>query len=279
METFAKPPVSPEFKRLRLRYAGVCILCGAELAIGAEALYDKGTKTVRCVVCPAVGRVESELIDPGVAGGSAIAKHDRLHGAREERVKGRLGTFLGGVALAVTDDPQSIRAWKRGAIGEQKLAEALGDVEGLRLLHDRRVPNTRGNIDHLVVAPAGIFVVDAKLYKGSIRLRDRGGLFKSDLRLYVGSHDCSSLADNMGWQVAAVRRVLESAGVDPMPPVSPVLCFVDGEWPLISPPEFFRDVRIEGKRSIRKLITNGQLLGAADVDHLVRLLATAFPPK
>jgi Nuclease-related domain len=281
MEIHPDDPIAskPDFKRLRLRYPGVCILCGTQLAKGAEALYDKGTRTVRCMVCPTEVRVQLKPIDTGTAGGSAAAKYDRLHAAREGRIKGRLGNFLGGIVLAVTDAPQSTQAWKRGAIGEQKLAEALGDVEGLRLLHDRRVPNTRGNIDHLVVGPAGIFVVDAKLYKGLIRIRDRGGFLRADLRLYVGSHDCSELADNMGWQLAAVQSVLESAGVDPMPPVTAVLCFVDGEWPLISPPQSFRGVRLEGKRSIKSLVTKTEVLTAGDIEKLTRLLATAFPPK
>jgi hypothetical protein len=30
----------------------------------------------------------------------------------------------------------------------------------------------------------------------------------------------------MTWQVEAVRAALEAAGIDPMPPVTPVLCFV-----------------------------------------------------
>lgn len=42
------------------------------------------------------------------------------------------------------------------------------------MLHDRRVPDTRGNIDHIIVAPAGVFVVDAKNHKGKIGIRDRG---------------------------------------------------------------------------------------------------------
>ena len=63
--------------------------------------------------------------------------------------------------LALTDDPQSTRAWARGARGEEELAAAVAEVPGVRVLHDRRVPGTRGNLDHLVLAPAGVFVVDA----------------------------------------------------------------------------------------------------------------------
>ena len=164
-------------------------------------------------------------------------------------------------------------------MGEQKLAEALQDVPGLRLLHDRRVPHTKGNIDHLLVSSAGVFVVDAKLYKGLIEVRDVGGLFKTDKRLYVGHRDCSELATNMAWQVEAVQLAITAAGIVPSPPVIPVLCFVDGEWPLLWPPTEFHGVRLEGKRSIKKLITSTQILDPQTIDRIHHALAIAFPPK
>jgi len=217
--------------------------------------------------------------EEGIAGASASREYERRKAARKERVKGRLGGFLGGVVLAISDDPASTRAWARGAIGERKLAQALAGVPGIRVLHDRQVPGTRGNIDHLIVSEAGVFVVDAKLYQGEIRVRDVGGLFKSDHRLYVGRRDCSRLATNMGWQVDAVLRALHAAGLDPTPPVTPVLCFVDGEWPLLFPPQNYLGVRLEGKRSIKKLLAQAQLMTPEIVDRTYRALAAAFPAK
>ena len=181
--------------------------------------------------------------------------------------------------LALTDDPQSTRAWARGARGEERLAAALAEVPGVCVLHDRRVPGTRGNLDHLVLAPAGVFMVDAKRYQGMIRVRDRGGWFRTDLRLYVGRRDCSGLAENMRWQLEAVEDAVCAAGIDPLPPITPVLCFVDGEWLLLRPPNAFRGVRLEATRSICRLSTGSQVLDEATFDRLTRLLAAAFPPK
>ena len=148
------------------------------------------------------------------------------------------------------------------------------------VLHDRRVPKTKGNIDHIVIAPAGVFVVDAKRYQGMIRIRDRGGLFSRDDRLYVGGRDCSDLAANMGWQVSAIEQALTAATVDlSTVPVTPVLCFVDGEWPLLRPPESYKGVRLEGKRSIGKLVSGSSIIDSAQIDHISRILATAFPEK
>jgi hypothetical protein len=179
----------------------------------------------------------------------------------------------------VTSEPQSTRAWATGARGEEKLAEALAGLEGIRVLHDRRVPGTKGNIDHVVVGPAGVFVVDAKAYKGLIQIRNRGWFFKPDYRLYVGRRDCSQLALDLGWQVKAVEIALMSANANPMPPIKPVLCFVDGEWPLLSPPNEFLGVRLEGTRSIRRIVTEEQHLDALAIEQLTVLLASALPSK
>ena len=67
-----------------------------------------------------------------------------------------------------------------------------------------------------------------------------GWFLRPDDRLHVGRRDCSALADKMGWQVTAVEKALLQAGLDPLPPITPVLCFVDGDWPLIAPPDVFR---------------------------------------
>jgi hypothetical protein len=248
--------------------------------VGVEAHYDPQARTVRCVGCPTDGGHAAEMpVDPGAAGASAQHEYERRKERRETRTTDRFGRRLGGVILALTDEPQSTRAWAQGAIGERLLAAALDGVEEMRVLHDRRVPGTRGNIDHLVIGPAGVFIVDAKRYEGVIRVRDVGGLFKTDKCLFVGRRDCSRLAENMGWQVEAVERALQSVPVEPLPPITPVLCFVDGEWPLLRPPDSFRGVRLESERSIRKLVKGRQVLEQTTIEWLTRLLAEALPPK
>jgi len=154
----------------------------------------------------------------------------------------------------------------------------LADLVDVIVLHDRRARGTGGNIDHIVIAPGGIFVVDAKAHKGGIRIRDKGGLFRSDKRLYVGGHDRSDLADNMGWQVTAVETALLSAGPQEAR-VTSVLCFLHAEWPLLFPPDTYKGVRLESPRSLKKLITGTHVLDAGEIDRLARVLATAFPTK
>jgi hypothetical protein len=228
-------------------------------------------------VDPSAADVEPAPPDTGTAGASAQREHDRRAANREARVKERFGRRFGGVLLAIVDEPQSTRAWAKGAHGERKLAESLARLPHVVALHDRSVPGTRGNIDHLVIAPAGLFVVDAKHYEGRLRIRDRSGLFRTDNRLYVGGRDCSHLAENMGWQVKAVETLL--ASVEVAMPVTPVLCFIDVDWPLLFAPSSFRGVRLEDPKTLRKLITATPALDASAIDKLARILAAGFPGK
>lgn len=259
----------------RVKYDGACSRCGVVLHAGDIAVYERATRTIHCVSCPTAPDPEPPEVDPGVAGRSARREHERRAVKRETEVKERWGDRIGGVVLALTEEPQSTKAWAVGARGEEKLAKAL---DGFVVLHDRRVPGTKGNIDHIVIAPAGVFVVDAKNYEGRIEIRNHGWFLRPEERLHVGRRDCSELADKMGWQVAAVEQALQVAGFEPLPPITPVLCFVDGDWPLIAPPDAFRGVRLESARSLRKRLV-GEVLDEAAIAPLARLLAAALPPR
>ncbi|NYE18052.1 nuclease-related domain-containing protein [Microbacterium immunditiarum] len=82
-----------------------------------------------------------------MAGASARREHARRQSNREQRIR-EDHPKLGGLILALTDDPQSTRAWERGAIGEELLAKRLKDLPpNVRILHDRRIPGARANID------------------------------------------------------------------------------------------------------------------------------------
>lgn len=259
----------------RVKYDGACSRCGTVLRAGQVAVYERATRTIHCISCPTAPAPEPPEIDAGVAGRSARLEHERRAAKRQTAVKERWGNRIGGVVLALTDEAQSTRAWAVGARGEEKLAKAL---DGFSVLHDRRVPGTKGNIDHIVIAPAGVFVVDAKNYEGRIEIRNHGWFLRPDERLHVGRRDCSALVDNMGWQVAAVESALQAAGVEPLPPITPVLCFIDGNWPLIAPPDVFRGVRLESTRSLRKRL-DGTVLDDAAITRLTWILAAALPAK
>jgi hypothetical protein len=280
-------PDVPKRRPFRLRYDGQCGLCGRALARGTSAVWDPGARKLHCIVCPPAADSpyvpkpvqEAVPLELGVAGRSARSEFERRANKRHAANLDRWGNRVGGWVNRLTDEPQSTRAWAKGAVGEERLAEALEKVEGLFVLHDRRARRTRGNIDHLVVGPAGVFVIDSKRYNGTVELRDVGGFFRSDIRLFVGGREKSALADAMTWQVDAVTAALMAGRVDPMPPVLPVLCFIDANWPLFRTPDEFRGVRLESERSILNLLSKVAVIDADRAQVIARVLASAFPPK
>lgn len=277
---------------MRLRYPGSCRLCGTQLPAGQQGIYERETKTVRCVVCPGMAfdspprpelepevdtEPESEVevdLAVDVAGGSARREYERRKTGREQRIRAA-HPKLGGLILALSDDPQSTRAWERGAIGEELLAERLKDLPaGMRVLHDRRVPGSRANIDHIVVSPAGVWVIDAKRYKGKRpELRVEGGILRPHVQsLRVGGRDQTKLVDGVASQVERVA----GAVADPDVVVRGVLCFLEADWPLFGGDFTVRDIAVVWPRLLTKRIS-AAAPAAIDMDAVYGRLRAVFP--
>jgi hypothetical protein len=226
-------PVNENETRMRLRYSGTCRVCSLELPAKTEAIYERATKTVRCITHDSASAASpdvSDAVDTGSPGASARREFERRRAKREEQTRTK-HPKLGGLILALSDDPQSTKAWDTGALGEERLGNRLNEraCDSLRVLHDRRIPGTKANIDHIAVAPTGVYVIDAKKYKGRPQLRIEGGILRPRVeKLLVGTRDCTKLVDGVLRQVAVVRGLV---GDDL--PIHGVLCFIEADWPLI----------------------------------------------
>ncbi len=169
-------------KQMPLRYAGVCRVCSVELPARSQAVYDTEAKNVVCLECRDATRPADGLsflpppqpIDHGVAGAGPQAEYERRVAKREAELRAIPG-IRGKLARAFDEKPTSTTAWRKGAVGEARLAAALAsDLRADAIsLHSRKVPKTRGDIDHLIVAPSGVWVVDAKHYRGRVERRDQ----------------------------------------------------------------------------------------------------------
>jgi hypothetical protein len=221
--------------------------------------------------------------DAGNAGESARREYHRRKDQREARVRER-HPRLGGLILALSDEPQSTKAWARGAEGERRVAHMLDALrsESVVVLHDRRIPRSRANIDHVVIASSGIHVIDAKRYKGRVEVRGSGTIFRPgpDL-LFVGGRNKTSLVAAMAKQVTAVQTAIadlvgEARGSGPV--IRPALCFVDAEWPWFAKPMTLGGVRISGPKSLAREIADP---GPLPIDQILQLgthIAERLPP-
>src|SRR3954453_5632477 len=116
---------------------------------------------------------------------------------------------------------RSAEAFERGAEGEESTARVLGalSAEGWRIFHDVRWPGrAQANIDHVVVGPSGVFVLDTKSWVGRVDIRP--GQLRQDGKRR-SRHVIASAAAAM-----AIGELLP--GTDPKA-IRPVICFVRDE--------------------------------------------------
>jgi hypothetical protein len=87
------------------------------------------------------------------------------------------------------------RAWRRGAKGERRTARLLAPLEdrGWAILHDLAMPGSPANIDHLVIGPGGVLVIDSKHYRRQLRLDGYG-------MLWHGGHLLVSTLRKVRWE-------------------------------------------------------------------------------
>jgi Nuclease-related domain len=303
-------PAVPFPRLIRLRYPGLCNCCGFALPVGTRAEYDRAAKLLTCATCnaastdgvagqtrgtsppsqPAVstpgpklgdGSIEAVGAPPvqaGTAGASALRMYEHRKGTRESRVRGRFPRF-GGLLLALFGDPQSTKAWATGARGEEIVGAMLDRLteRGVHVLHDRRIPGGPANIDHIAVAASGVFVIDAKHYKGQPRLRVDGGLFRPRIeRLFVAGRDRTNLAAGVHKQMGLITRAL-GLDSDVEVPIVGKLCFVEADWPLLGGSFSVQDVEALSPRVLRKELLRAGPLSESRVRDIHRRLAAAFP--
>ncbi|WP_427004504.1 nuclease-related domain-containing protein [Pseudarthrobacter sp. H2] len=266
-------------KQIRLRYAGACRVCSAHLPPGKEAIYETETKTVRCLEC--VPEAMSPDLEPpcedssptrsGVAGWSARREYERRKTNDEERLREKWGR-LGGLAVALSDERQSTKAWERGAVGEERLGARLDSLatDGIAVLHDRRIPGSKANIDHIAITGRGIWVIDAKRYKGRPELKIEGGILRPRVeKLIVGGRDCTKLLDGVLKQVGLVRDLVGDV------PVTGALCFVEADWPLIGGAFATRGIHVLWPKRLGKVLAE-EVPGDVDVAAMRELVASRF---
>jgi hypothetical protein len=207
----------------------------------------------------------------GRAGASAQREHQRRKATREAGVRER-HPRLGGVILALQDAPQHETSWSRGAGGEQLVEQALTKrCPHVTVLHDRRIPGSRANIDHIAVTATGVWVIDTKRYTGKVQITKP--LFGKPT-LKIAGRDKTRLVDGLAKQVDLVTAA--AADVDCAVPVHGCFCFVDSELPLLGTPSI-HGFTIFGRKGLAKQLNATGALPADRSAMLAAALAERFP--
>jgi nuclease-like protein len=98
---------------------------------------------------------------------------------------------------------EQARTWQRGAQGERHTAHLLRRLarDGYVVFHDLAVPGTGANVDHLVIGPTGVFVIDSKQWTGSVHQGADGLVWHNHYRL-------DRTLETVRWEAQQVSRLL-----------------------------------------------------------------------
>jgi Nuclease-related domain len=171
--------------------------------------------------------------DSGVAGSSSQRVHDQRADERERRLRSGF-PLIGGFIYRVRPEPQNIKSWSSGAAGERAVGGLLESLSkrGVLVLHDRRIPGSSSNIDHIAISSSGLYVIDTKHYqRARVKKTHLSSFFGPDHeQLIVQGQNRTKLVTGTVHQRDAVRRALwdlpQARGV----PLLRMLVFVDSDW-------------------------------------------------
>ena len=184
------------------------------------------------------------------------------------------GSALGLVVVALLSTvarlfvtPDGVRAWRTGAEGERRTAALLAGLPSppFVVLHDRRKPRSTANIDHLVIGPTGVWVIETKSYAGELRVR--GG------ELWIGGRRKTAFVDQVQGQADAVSQALDGEAV------TPLICVHRAGFPLVTRP-VVGGVRIVKPSHLVEVIERAtSVLSDDDLAKLTSLAETRLPSR
>ena len=197
-----------------------------------------------------------------------------------------LGVLLAVVAgiatgLRLWGPRQTTGAWRSGAEGERKVAARLAVVEakGILVLHDRRIPGTRWNVDHIAIGSSGVFVIDSKVAKGRVELRRTGSFLRpGPMQLRVGGRDRSAYLDGMARQVRAVATALAGTPAAGGVPIRPMVVLIGATWGLFARPLAVRHIWVGWPKQLARTVSKPGPLPQPQVVAIYQAIANALPP-
>jgi Nuclease-related domain len=98
---------------------------------------------------------------------------------------------------------EQARTWQRGAQGERRTARLLDRLvrDGYVVFHDLAVPGSPANVDHLVIGPTGLFVIDSKQWTGTVHQASDGLVWHNHYRL-------DRTLETVRWEAETLGRLL-----------------------------------------------------------------------
>ncbi len=298
--TESEPPICPRCRSsmiLRTRRADDAAFWGC-----SHFPTCRGTRALETAVdgtapTPPITAMTTAIESPR-AGGSTRATYERRLAAHEARIRRRRPDILAvggvmilagialvpqgstlpllGVALIFAGlawtlaelyaKPPDVLAWRIGAAGEEQIGRTLAmlEADGFHVFHDRRRPGGRDNIDHIVVGPPGVIVIETKHYAGDVRVRGK--------ELFLKGHRATTFVEQVERQAASLRAALSVEHVEC------VICVVGGQFGLFGPKSIAGVTLTSHTDLLARIRALPPAIDVAEVDRLGRRIETTLAP-
>jgi Nuclease-related domain len=149
---------------------------------------------------------------------------------------------------------EQVTTWQRGAHGERRTARLLDRLtgDGYVVFHDLAVPGSPANVDHLVIGPSGVFVIDSKQWTGSVHQ-------SADALAWHNHSPLDRTLDTVRWEAQTLGRLLGTR-------IHPLQCVHDAH--VHGGDLHAQGVAIVPAHLLRSALGYDRVLSDADVDLL-----------
>jgi hypothetical protein len=129
----------------------------------------------------------------------------------------------------------------------------------------------------IAVAPAGVFVIDARHHKGLVRTKRPGSFDQLGApELHVGRRNCTPTLEALSHQGSVVRATLDPSPWGAEVPVTPMLCLTRAEWGLASS-AMVRDVWVGWPRLLAGTVRSPGVMDTPTVAEVAEVLDARLP--
>ena len=181
-----------------------------------------------------------------------------------------IGVAVAMVLLLADSPPHRIERWRQGAEGERATGKALRPLirNGWAVVHD--VQHRGGNFDHVLVGPAGVFLLETKNLRGNVAVK-RGVLSVRWPEAPDDGYDNEHLARRARASAATLSGLLQGEGIRIW--VQPVVVL----WGRFDQASIQSEsvAWVAGKALTRVLRARPTALSAGDIGRVTAILGSA----
>ncbi len=145
------------------------------------------------------------------------------------------------------------------------------ELHGLgAVLHGVQLPHTTHSVDHLVIAPSGIWLIETAHLAGRLTHRVAGSRHEPESMMLLDGIDRTPLVDSLGVLSAARESVAAMQfGVD----VQTATCLIDTTWPISAHPFKVGDHWVTWPRALTDKIQSSGLLPIRVAHDIARAIS------